>query len=554
MEGSRTEVELDVIPEQQAREELERLLADSRFKVAERNRHFLRYITDARYQNNAHAIKSYSIAVDVFGRPESFDSQNDPIVRIEANRLRSGLDQFYEAYGEPGGLRIDIPKGRYVPRFTHIPLTEMGSDHRGQIEENAGFGRSPVGAAPARRLRRWVLTAVAAASAAAAIATVVAQPAASDITQPIVRKPTVTLTVADESLRPIHDRLLVALSRFDTVRIIEERQATSSGGEGAYMVRLKAVDSSDERGLWWQITDGRSSEVLKTGFELASPREAVGAAVPAIARQVAATRGAIGLAEARRDAANGNPCILRAEMTMDEGRFTELGSVRPCLQATLAADPADPDAASTLSRFLVVSRVNPLDTDSVGKALDLATGALIVSPGSDRAMTALMFAQFAGGQTDAAIHTGQQAVAGNPDNLELAAKVGLFMVYAGRWEEGTTVASRAAAAPAPPRAAVLTLALDAYRRGDYSTSLAMSERINCGDILVRALRIASSARIDPARGEERYVAIKHREPEFEKDLLESLGARRMNRDLVRLVADGVRRAGAAISEEQVAGL
>jgi hypothetical protein len=82
----------------------------------------------------------------------------------------------------------------------------------------------------------------------------------------------------------------------------------------------------------------------------------------------------------------------------------------------------------------------------------------------------------------------------------------------------------------------------------------LSERINCGDILVRALRIASSAHINPDQGTASYAAMKGSEPQLEKDLLVSLSARRVNSDLARLLADGVRKAGAAISDDQVAAL
>lgn len=553
MECGQTEVEIDTIPEEQAREELERLLANRRFKVAERNRHFLRYITDARYDSCSQGIKSYSIAVDVFGRPASFDSQNDPIVRIEANRLRSGLDQFYEAYGEPGGLRIDIPKGRYVPRFTRIPEANAVSV-QGMDDEDAVPDVAPVQAQSTSIPPGWRLAAVATVLTAVTIAGVAQLPLRDSPQTALVRKPTVSLTMVDESLEPIHDRLLVALSRFDTVRMVGEPQKASEGEEGSYAVRLKAVDGQNGRGVWWQITDVRSSEVIKTGLELATLGERDDEIVSALARQIAATRGIIGRAESARADAIGNPCILRAETTMDEGQFSELGTVRACLMATIAANPDDPDAAATLSRFLIVSRRDVSDTNSVDRAHGLATRALMVSPGSDRAMIAMMFSQFAVGQTDAAIRTGQQAVEGNPDNLELAAKVGLFMIYAGRWEEGAAVAERASATTSPPRAAILALGLDAYRRGDFVVSLAMSERINCGDILVRALRVASSALLGRVQGEARYAATKRTEPEFEKDLLASLAARHVDSNFARSLANGVRVAGAAITEEQVAGL
>src|SRR5689334_16879047 len=78
---------------------------------------FLSYIVAASLRGEEGGIKAYSIAVDVFGRPASFDPQTDPIVRVQARRLRALLDQFYEAGNGRAGVRIALPVGRYVPEF-----------------------------------------------------------------------------------------------------------------------------------------------------------------------------------------------------------------------------------------------------------------------------------------------------------------------------------------------------------------------------------------------------------------------------------------------------
>src|SRR5690606_12975454 len=60
---------------------------------------FLDYIITRRLDGDAQSIKAYSIAVDVFGRPADFDPQSDPIVRVQARRLRALLDQYYRGPG-----------------------------------------------------------------------------------------------------------------------------------------------------------------------------------------------------------------------------------------------------------------------------------------------------------------------------------------------------------------------------------------------------------------------------------------------------------------------
>jgi hypothetical protein len=61
------------------------------------------------------SVKSYSLALKVFGRPETFDPAVDPVVRVEAGRLREKLHEHYGADGQGDPIRIDLPKGT-VPR------------------------------------------------------------------------------------------------------------------------------------------------------------------------------------------------------------------------------------------------------------------------------------------------------------------------------------------------------------------------------------------------------------------------------------------------------
>ena len=95
---------------------LERVLASSDFSVSKRCRDFLCYIVKETIAGRADRIKAYSIAIEVFGRDERF-SPDDPVVRIEAGRLRRALERYYLLSGKRDLVRIDIPKGAYVPNF-----------------------------------------------------------------------------------------------------------------------------------------------------------------------------------------------------------------------------------------------------------------------------------------------------------------------------------------------------------------------------------------------------------------------------------------------------
>ncbi|UYO01066.1 MAG: hypothetical protein KIT02_07650 [Devosia sp.] len=91
---------------------------------------FLDYIVERKLNGDAQAIKAYSIAVDVLGRPLDFDPQTDPIVRVQARRLRQLIEQYYAGPGLSDPVRISLPTGRYVPEFGFqdgAAAGEMGS-------------------------------------------------------------------------------------------------------------------------------------------------------------------------------------------------------------------------------------------------------------------------------------------------------------------------------------------------------------------------------------------------------------------------------------------
>jgi len=100
------------------REHLRRILACPGFDASERNRRFLEYVVEETLEGRADRIKAYSIATSVFGRNDSFDPQQDAIVRIEAGRVRRSLEHYYLTSGKGDSLRITIPVGSYVPCFS----------------------------------------------------------------------------------------------------------------------------------------------------------------------------------------------------------------------------------------------------------------------------------------------------------------------------------------------------------------------------------------------------------------------------------------------------
>src|SRR5882724_716798 len=104
---------------EEVRAALEHMAISEAFRGPPQLVSFLRYVVEATLRGAGDRIKGYTIAVEALGRNEDFDPQADPIVRVEAMRLRRALTRYYENGGSRDAVRIDLPLGSYVPVFRH---------------------------------------------------------------------------------------------------------------------------------------------------------------------------------------------------------------------------------------------------------------------------------------------------------------------------------------------------------------------------------------------------------------------------------------------------
>ena len=77
----------------------------------------LRYLVERTLEGKTDELKEYSLGVDVFGRGAAFDPRADTIVRVQARRLRSRLEEYYNLEGRMDPVLIELPKGHYVVSF-----------------------------------------------------------------------------------------------------------------------------------------------------------------------------------------------------------------------------------------------------------------------------------------------------------------------------------------------------------------------------------------------------------------------------------------------------
>ena len=100
-----------------SREQLDRVLASGTFRQVDRLKRFLNFIVTETLAGRGDQLKEYVIGVQVFDKDSSFDPRADPIVRVQARRLRARLVRYYREEGGSDAIVIELPKGGYTPVF-----------------------------------------------------------------------------------------------------------------------------------------------------------------------------------------------------------------------------------------------------------------------------------------------------------------------------------------------------------------------------------------------------------------------------------------------------
>jgi len=137
------------------REQLDRILNSGPFQQAPRRQRFLEYIVKEVLAGRGERLKGYNVALAVFDRGETFDPNIDPIVRLEAGRLRDRLREYYEGDGQGDPIRIELPKGTYMPHIEfRQAATAASPDRQNAATSDRPLNPSQVSAASQPRARK----------------------------------------------------------------------------------------------------------------------------------------------------------------------------------------------------------------------------------------------------------------------------------------------------------------------------------------------------------------------------------------------------------------
>ncbi|SFB98968.1 TolB amino-terminal domain-containing protein [Bosea sp. CRIB-10] len=470
------------------RAQLDRVLASDIFRSAPQLTAFLSYVVEQALAGRSGELKGYTIAVEAFGRPAEFDPQSDPIVRVEAGRLRKALNLYFAADGVRDPVRITIPVGAYVPSFTRSGLPEPDA------VSPAAEPATPLPPA-AGRPRFWAYTVLLLALPALIALAVwrlagprpepgagmpsaevhaprpAATPAAPDqlasaqpaepVTAP-ASLPVIAVVIAGDIIDPaVEDaarlfmrHLVDTMARFDDLLVVKTPGTALRPEEGAdYVLTLNTARAGDkvegfvrlstakEGRVVWTTSGERSLAAVSDGIELRELAQRV-------AIRLAQPYGILHADFRLATLPPGIACIYQALNFRRHMKEDEHLAARNCLDALVARDPEFHPAWSHLALLTAdeyASGLNPRPGSALDRALAAAVNAVRLAPASARAHQALMEAQFLRGMTEEALKSGREALTRNPYDPDIMADLGARYVQLGRASEGLPLLERAAA-------------------------------------------------------------------------------------------------------------
>ena len=498
------------LPEERVQAALEELLGWLPIARSPQLARFLSYIVMSKLRGEESGIKAYAIAVDVFGRPATFDPQSDPIVRVQARRLRTLLDQFYDEGLGKAGIQIQLPVGRYVPEF--VPLEEPNGLPVAAESPSSAPAAASETAAPAalssdrdgpQAGRRRMLPMAAGALVLVALVGAAFYFLRPPETGPLVVAPSRPSVLVGEfsNLTGVTDLdqfgvrlaagVTVALAGFEDIEVSGAPAVGTAArpfSDGTYVVD-GLINAAPQGIEVTAVLTGSSGETLWTGSFARPVPNARGVDVLALARavvrEIASFRGP--LHERGRRWLDGQPrplpavndyvCLLTYRIARESGGPNHISDALACHEALLARQPDLPVALSAAAwldtRAVVARRLpghDPVETLSgpLRQAQRAASLASASSLAHEHVGTILSWQNAFG----AALQEFAASLRLNPLNTDARADYAVVLLRAGDWTLGRQQAELAIAdTPYPSPWYHTPVALNAFRAGDFEGAI-----------------------------------------------------------------------------------
>lgn len=480
------------------RAQLDRILNSDAFKQSKRRQRFLSFLINETLAGRKDRLKSYTIATEVFDRPDTFDPLIDPIVRIEAGRLRDKLRLYYAGSGIDDTVLIDLPKGSYAPSI----------DFRAS---------QPHAYPPDQSKMRWGGLAASAIVVFALIASVgfwlvhpdsppsqvraVSQAGARS--GPVIAVLPFSNLGGDPDQKYFSDGLtediLIALSRSPDLSVLSRHETFPLEGQSEDIAQLaralradyallgsvrragsrlrvtaQLLDTRNGHYVWADRFDREMSDVLLVQDEI----------VGEIVAKLAGQYGVIDMAEAklaRLKSANqieAYDLVLRAQDALrPEWNRAAFAKAKALLARAVSIDPTNARAHRELSFLAAIGWVFHLDPDPMRPHIvtALAVKATKLDPSDARAHLVAASAYFWTNQLDLFESEASQALALAPYDAEILATIGCMVAKSSQWQRGVAMVEKAHALNAAAAAGwyEATMSMHGYLNGDYQHALTM---------------------------------------------------------------------------------
>jgi adenylate cyclase len=450
------------------RTHLARVLRAEKFEASERNRRFLKYVVEETLAGRGSRIKAYSIATVALGRSDNFDPQIDPIVRIEAHRLRRALAYYYMTDGKADQIRIDIPKGSYVPAF-----------------ERVHPGEAPV---VERHVERQAIPSDAPKILVTPFEAECDQAAFPNLTRGFTRQVVAGLTRFSDLTVLGSDTTFsyAGISQPEREAVEQQVDFIVTGGcaiaSGRFSVEALLIDTRSKHVIWGETFDRelRPNNIIEVRDELAN----------CIVRALAQSYGVIFTRKARE--IEGRPpgqlrsyeCVVRFHQYWRAFDPEMHADVRACLERTIVQDPEYAEAFVCLSQICCDAyRFNFVPEDEhaamLERSVELAQRAIALAPRSGRGHHALAMAYWFTGDVRSSLEEFETALGLNPNATEVMADLGQRYAILADWDKAIPLLTESYRRnPAQPGTYRIGFFLYHFAHDRYAEALSEARKVN----------------------------------------------------------------------------
>ena len=470
------------------REQLVRILNSGPFHQSQRRQRFLEYLVNETLAGRGERLKAYNVALEVFERPETFDPTVDPLVRIEAARLREKLREYYGTDGQSDAIHIDLPKGTYAPviEFREGEQQVKSVSKRRmhwQIIVPALAIILGLGTAGAWLTRDLWMPARAPEGPAIAIlpfANLSDDPKQEYFSDGLTEDLMTELSRASRDLRVLARNTtfqykgkavdVPKIGRELGARYVLEGSVRRTNDRLRVMAQL--IETQTGAHVWADRFDREMADVFLVQDEIVSQ----------IVAKIAGNFGVIDINEAR-SATRKNPdeiqaydLVLRAQAVMrPEWSNETFSAAKELLRQAIALDPLNARARRELAYLAVIGWVLRFDKtpEPPQKITAQAAKAVQLDPADARAHMVAASAYFFNKQLDLFEREAQQAMELAPNDAEILATLACMIADMGQWQRGVTLAEKANALNADAAIGWYhhTLYYYYYLKGDYERAL-----------------------------------------------------------------------------------